>query len=52
MAKKSKKEKAATKAGVACRNVLGDDRLCDKVYEKAMAGPGPAVKRKRRESDE
>jgi len=52
MGRKSKKAKAAEKAGTACRSVLGDDKLCDKVYEKAMAGPGPEKTRKRRERNE
>lgn len=34
---KSKKEKAAERAANSCRNVLGDDKVCDKVFDKAMS---------------
>lgn len=33
---KSKKERAALRAQKSCTNVLGDDKICDKVYDKAM----------------
>jgi len=49
---KSKKMKAAERAANSCKNVLGDDKICDKVFDKAMAGPGPEKKRKRREPNE
>jgi hypothetical protein len=50
MGRKSKKIKAAEKAGMACRNALGDDKLCDKIMDKALAAPGPTYgKRKKGE---
>ena len=45
MARKSKKEKAAERAANSCKNVLGDDKLCDKVFDKAMAA-GPEKRKK------
>jgi hypothetical protein len=42
---KSKKQRAAERAQNSCRNVLGDDKICDKVFDKAMNGPGPEPKR-------
>lgn len=52
MVNKSKKMKAAERAQNSCKNVLGDDKICDKVYTKAMEGPGPASRKKGREPDE
>lgn len=42
---KSKKQKTAERLQNSCKNVLGDDKLCDKVFDKAMA-QGPEKRKK------
>jgi hypothetical protein len=45
MGRKSKKEKNAERAANSCKAVLGDDKLCDKVFDKAMSA-GPEKRKK------